>query len=120
MSACGCKSACGCSGLPRKSLCDGDRRNNCWIDGGNPELGDGVCLLDTLSEEQVIYILERNAVARESLKRVTTNPELLELAEAIAPLPGTEPADELQSDINRNAETIPFYSVFQGQPPWNG
>ncbi len=106
---------------PKKTLCDGDRTHNCWIEGGDPNTGEGgVCLLDNLTAEQVVYIVERNPKAREDLKRVTTNEEVLALANETPPLPSGEYADVLQSEVNKNADTIPFYSVFRGQGPWNG
>jgi hypothetical protein len=49
---------------------------------------------------------------------VTTDPHLLELARTTPRLDNTEPADELQTDVNRNKESIPFYTIFRGQPPF--
>jgi hypothetical protein len=98
------------------TLCDRDRTNNVWVEGGDGD-GSGVCLLDTMSEEQVIYVLQRDEKAREDLRRVTSDEHLLELAETVPRLPTTPLGDSLQSEVNRNADSIAFYSVFRGRPP---
>lgn len=97
----------------KNSKCNGDQTNNVWVE-------DGVCLLDNLTDTQVVYILERDEVARADLKKVTTDPHLLNLANTVPRLPTGEFADLLQSEQNRNKDTIPFYSVFRGQGPYNG
>jgi hypothetical protein len=81
----------------------------------------GICLLDTLTEAQVIFSVERNDVARADLLRVTTDPRLREIAETTPRLPVTEQDDEIQNDVNRNntAASIPFYAIFRGQPPFS-
>lgn len=102
--------------------CDADRANNVWVERGpNPgdELRVGICLLDTMSEEQVIYSVQRDDRARADLLRVTTNARLLEIARTVPRLPTVELVDEEQRDMNRpnTAASIPFYSIFQGRPP---
>ena len=42
------------------TLCDGDRSHNVWIDGGDRALGNGACQLDTMTEDQVVYTIQRN------------------------------------------------------------
>ena len=104
---------------PRRTYCDGDRVNNVWIEGGNRETGEGgVCLLDNLTQDQVIYCVERDETARKDLKRVTHNPELLNLAETTPRLSTLEPMDVEQSEINNNNFTCPYYQAFRGQPPY--
>ena len=105
----------------KKRKCDGDRVNNCWIEGGNPATGEGgVCLLDNLTDAQVIYIIERDEKAREDLKRVTTDENLLFLANNVPRLPTSDYATEVMREQNKNSDTIPYYSVFRGQGPYNG
>lgn len=106
-----------CATPTRKTYCDGDTKNNVWMEHVDPD-ASGICLLDTMTECQVIYTLERDARARQDLLRVTTDPRLLELARTVTPLATSEFADDLQSSINKNAESIPFFTVFKGQPPF--
>lgn len=113
-----CICACPAPARPR-TLCDRDRKNNVWVEGVVDENGNGgICLLDTLCEGQIIGILQVDEVARADLKRVTSDAHLLELAETIPRLPLEEPGDKLQHEVNRNADSIPFYSIFRGQPPF--
>lgn len=96
---------------------------NVWVEKG-PNPGDekaiGICLLDTLTETQVIGVLERDEKARADLLTVTSDPCLLELARTIPRLPVVEEADAEQALINRPNEPAqnPFYAVFRGQPPF--
>lgn len=102
----------------RSTRCDGDRRNNVWVEGVVDEDGNGgICMLDTMTEAQIIYVLQHDPKAREDLQRVTTDPELKEWAASIPMLPGVEEGDKLQTQMNASASSIPFYSVFQGKPP---
>jgi hypothetical protein len=101
---------------PRTTYCDRDRRDNVWIEGGNRETGEGgVCILDNLVQDQVVWILERDYKARADLIRVTSDPQLQFLAHNIAPLPTGNAVDDEMHDANTN---VPFYSVFRGQPPF--
>ena len=110
---------------PKKTMCDlyrpGDR--NVWVERGtNPgdEKRPGICMLDTMSREQVIYSLERDEQARTDLLKVTSNPDLIELANTIVRLPTAELVDMEQTTGNRPQEPagIPFYAIFRGQPPF--
>lgn len=99
------------------TLCDGDRRNNVWVEGNVDENGEGgICMLDTLSEEQIIYILQRDEKAREDLRRITTNERLLELADTVPRLTTDYVGDVISKGLNQGAVS-PFYSVFRGRPP---
>lgn len=100
------------------TCCDRDRVNNVWVEGADEEGRGGVCLLDTMTEAQIIGILKVNETARADLKRVTSSAALLELAETTPRLPTQEAGDKLQTELNRNADSIPFYSIFRGQPPF--
>ncbi len=88
------------------TLCDRDCSDNVWLEGS-------CCLLDTLTESQVVYTIQRNHQAREDLKRVTSNARLLELADTVPSLPTVEEGDRIQSEMN--AGSIPFYTVFRGR-----
>ncbi len=102
----------------RTTYCDGNRRDNVWVEGPVDEAGQGgVCMLDTMTESQLIYVLQRDPKARQDLETVTTDEELKAWARTIPMLPGVNPGDQLQSEINANAASIPFYSVFAGKPP---
>lgn len=131
--ACSCnRNPCGCSagsspagcGKPC-TKCDlyrpGDK--NVWVERGCSSAdvnAPGVCMLDTMTDAQVIYVLERDEKAREDLLKVTSDPHLRELAHTIARLPTQQEDDKLQTDVNRNhaPASIPFYALFRGQPPF--
>lgn len=100
--------------------CDLDRTNNMWVEGGDPKVGSGLCLLDSMSDAQIVYSLQHNQNAARDLLRVTSDPHLRELAATVELLPTAEEEDKLQSDLNRNDEagSIPFYAIFRGQPPF--
>lgn len=96
---------------------------NVWVERGcTPNDADavGVCLLDTMSEAQVIYSIEHDEAAREDLLRVTSDPALRALANSVPRLPVVEEADAEQAQYNRTNEmgANPFYTVFRGQPPF--
>jgi hypothetical protein len=95
---------------------------NVWVERGEGPSDascPGICLLDTMSEDQVIYSLEHDEKAREDLLKVTTDPRLIELAQTIPRLPVVDEADAVQADLGRDtAGAIPFYAVFRGQPPF--
>lgn len=127
--ACTCNSnPCGCSpaacGKPC-TKCDlykpGDK--NVWIDRGCSSAdvnAPGVCMLDTMTDAQIIYIIERDPKAREDLLKVTSDPHIRGLVASIAMLPTQQEDDKIQSDVNRNhsGNSIPFYALFRGQPPF--
>ena len=97
--------------------------DNVWVERGcspNDVNAPGVCALDTLCDEQIIYILERDEKARADLLKVTTDPHLIELANTVPRLPTVEQADVEQSLVNQpnNSGSIPFYAIFRGQPPF--
>lgn len=104
----------------KPTYCDGDRVRNMWVEGGDPSVGDGVCLLDTMSEAQVVYSLQHNPKAAADLIRVTTDENLRHLARTVELLPTTVEGDEAQKELNRHDEvgSIPFYAIFRGQPPF--
>lgn len=96
---------------------------NVWVERGcspNDVDAPGVCMLDTMREQQVIYVLERDDKARADLLKVTTDPRLLELARTVPRLPTVELADAQQAQFNQpnNSGSIPFYAVFRGKPPF--
>ncbi len=103
-----------------KTLCNGDRVYNMWVEGGVPSQGTGNCLLDTMTEEQVLYTLNHNPRAARDLARVTTDPVLRQMAAEVPLLPTVVEEDEIQKETNRHKEpgSIPFYAIFRGQPPF--
>lgn len=114
-------STCECAPTPTPTLCDRDRVNNMWVVGGDPPCsGNGICLLDTMCLDQIVYTLQHNPNAAKDLDRVTSNVELRNLAATVPLLPTTEEADKLQSDVNRHKEIegIPYYAIFRGNPPY--
>lgn len=128
MSGCGCQAnPCSCQTAepvcapePKATKCDlyqpGDE--NCWVEKGDPS-ARGICMLNTLNECQVVYILERDDRARADLLKVTSDPALRELALTIPKLPVVEQTDAEQVYLNRNTEpaSLPFYSLFRGRLP---
>jgi hypothetical protein len=129
--SCGCnQNPCQCSGVPTAgdstqcpprstTKCDRDTTNNVWVERGDPD-AVGICMLDTMTEEQVIYCIERDDRARVDLLRVTSDPRLLELANTIAELPKDNETDRMQALVNKptSVNAIPFYGLFRGQPPF--
>jgi hypothetical protein len=77
-------------------------------------------MLDTMTDAQVIYILERDEKARADLLTVTSDPCLLKLAQTVPRLPVVEETDAEQALVNRPNEPAqnPFYAIFRGQPPF--
>jgi len=98
---------------------------NVWVEKGEHEGDDerpGICMLDTMDDAAVVYILERDEKARADLLTVTSDPHLLDMANNVHRLDTREEADSMQTEVNRNnhQESVPFYSIFRGQPPYNG
>jgi len=136
--SCGCQNTpCACgpcgpnagfppgTGLGTGTRCDRYQPGlrNVWVERGctpNDVTAPGVCLLDTMSDAQIIHSLERDDQAREDLLTVTSDPALLELARTVPRLPTVEEADVEQALLNQpnNSGSIPFYSLFRGQPPF--
>lgn len=101
------------------TCCDRDIENNVWVEGVVDLAAGkrGICMLDTLSERQIVNILEHDPRARTDLERVTSHPGLLQLLKDTRLLPTSEFADELQGRSNRNPAGLPFYTVFRGRAP---
>ena len=91
------------------TMCDGDKTNNVWMAGT-------VCLLDTMTEDEVIYVVQRDHRARVDLRRITTNERLLEIANTVPSLPSESEGDRLQRELAGPAPA--FYAIFRGQPPF--
>lgn len=105
------------SGSWSGTYCNLDIVNNVWVEGVvDPDNGKrGICMLDTMSKEQVVYVLQHDPKARDDLPKVTSNPDLLNLL-ALVPLLG---APSVESTISRqSARTgLPYYNVFRGNIP---
>lgn len=100
-----------------RSLCTGPRAGNVWVEGDvGPDGTGGICLLDTMELPQIINSIQRDDQARSDLLKITDNEYLLNLAHTLPPLPKVNEGDVLQKEMNQNS--IPFYSIFRGQPPF--
>lgn len=125
MSNCGCNlSPCACianstsdtENIARPTKCDLDRRNNIWVEGADSNGDGGICLLDTMEEHQVIRCLHQSERSHSDLRKVTSDPRLLELANTVPLYPLQNEGDQLQVSVN--SSTIPLYTIFQGNPPY--
>jgi hypothetical protein len=128
--SCGCQQTpCSCPPAecptPPTTKCDRyvPGSKNVWVERGdspNDVNAPGVCMLDTMCDSQVIYVLERDEQAREDLLKITSDLHLLDLAKSVPRLPTVEEADVEQALLNQphNSGSIPFYSLFRGQPPF--
>lgn len=99
------------------TLCDLDIENNVWVEGVVDLAANkrGICMLDTMSKAQIIDVLQHNPRARDDLKKVTSNAELLELVEKVPLHSVHSPSQSMQSGNVRAG--LPFYNVFRGRPP---
>jgi hypothetical protein len=88
-----------------------------WVEGADANGNGGICLLDTIKEDQFINVIQRDPVARVDLQKVTSNEYLRNLVESTPMLSTTVEGDELQKDINK--DTLALYTVFRGVPPFN-
>lgn len=90
---------------PPPTLGDGDITNNYWMESG-------VCMLDTMTREQVIYVIERNPIARKDLARVTTCQEILDLLTLVPLLPTQQEDDKVMKQLS--GDSLPFYTLYRG------
>jgi hypothetical protein len=103
---------------PQPTKCDLDRNNNVWVEGIAPDGTGGICTLDNLCDDTIVFILQRDEHAREDLLRVTSDAHLRTLAATTPRLPTTYQGDEEMAQINQMPASIPFYTAFRGQPPF--
>jgi hypothetical protein len=122
---CECAEFTPCEGAVRTTRCDRyvAGSQNVWVERGdspNDVTAPGVCMLDTMTDHQIIYSLERDDKARADLLTVTSDPHLIELANTVPRLPTPEESDVEQALLNQphNSGSIPLYSVFRGIPPF--
>lgn len=101
------------------TFCDRDKKDNVWAPGADPTGAKNPCLLDTMTVDQIVNSIQRDERARADLKKITSNAELLALAEDVPRLPAYEQGDRLQTEVNRSAESMVMYTHFRGQPPFN-
>lgn len=99
------------------TYCDLDIVDNVWVEGvvDLSQNKRGICMLNTMTREQVIYVLQHNPRARRDLPRVTSNPDLLQLLAEVPLLPTINSGDVQQRKAARQG--LPFYTVFRGRPP---
>lgn len=89
------------------TVCTGDTRDNIFFVNGQ-------CRLDQLTYGQVIVILKKIPGAADQLRRITSDPTLLRLADETTHLAKDEAEEQAAHDrINKN-NTLPFYTVFRG------
>jgi len=103
------------------SLCNLDLDNNLWVEGRdpeNPQRQPGVCMLDTMGENQIIDIVSRNERARQDLLKVTSDRRMIEIANQVKRLPTEEPGDSMQRVLGGTKDAGAFYTQFRGKPPW--
>lgn len=99
--------------------CNQDRQNQTMCDlrppGDNIWYQTNLCRLDELTYADVAYILSRNPKAKSDLYKITTDPNLLALANTVRLLPDPKADGEIAARrINNPAQTLPFYTLFRG------
>jgi hypothetical protein len=99
------------------TMCTGDRTNNVWFQSGAPGF-PGKCRIDDLTYGEVVYILSKNPFAKRDLLRITTDPNLVRLANESRMIESEGKDNERAAD-RVNANTLPFYTVFKGLD-WGG
>lgn len=105
------------------SKCDRYDPGNVWVEHGEGPFDCqtiGVCLLDTMSDDEIRYVIERNEAARQDLLAITTDDHILNIANTTPRLSegDVEVGDELMRVFNK--DSMVMYTHFGGQPPWNG
>jgi hypothetical protein len=87
---------------------------NAWIAKPEGEDVPGICLLDQLTDEEIICVLQKNPYARADLPKVTTDPTLLGYLEAYPLLSNDW---EAEVEMKRfGVKDAPFaYSLFGGR-----
>lgn len=103
------------------SLCNLDLSNNVWVEGRddeNPERQPGVCMLDTMAENQIVDIVSRDERARADLLKVTSDRRMIEIANQVKRLPTEEPGDSMQRVLGGTKDAGAFYTQFRGRVPW--
>jgi hypothetical protein len=107
---------------PNGSYCDLNIEDNVWVEGvvdlsASPQKR-GICMLDTMSRQQVAYVLQHDPRARCDLPKVTSNPQLLAYLDQVQLLPTGNHADAQQRRANSRPGGLPFYNQFGGRPPY--
>lgn len=134
--SCGCnQDPCGCAGRPEPgcaslddnapvnenpygaSVATGDKVNNIWWRPGPPGY-PGSSPLDLMTYGQVAYVLRKNPRAKGDLLRITTDPCLIRLANSID-LTIPDDVDNGIAAKRLQANSLPFYTVFKGNPYGN-
>ena len=98
------------------TVCTREVHNNIWHQP--PPFyfkGPGRCILDELTFGEVYNVLQKNPDAKKDLLRITTDPDLIALANHSALI-----QDPIESDlratnlINKGPNSLPIYSLFYG------
>ena len=98
------------------SHCTGQRYNNSWVIGDvNPATNTGgVCILDTLTPEEIGCVLQKNPFARADLPKITSDPEVLALLEKYPLLSSDWPAEKEMNRIGAGPAPL-FYTHMGGR-----
>jgi len=105
-----CPECGGCGQCPcpaPTSKCNGDKTNNIFY-------VNGLCYLDQLECDQIQYILEHIPFAKRDLFRITTDPELLFLANSIQLIRDDPPESLPVAKMINGKGTLPYYLLFRG------
>lgn len=107
----------GTSDCEQVNYCDLDITNNVWVEGvvDLSQNKRGICMLNTMTREQVIYVLQRNPQARMDLPRVTSNQDLLTLLDQV-PLLSTKNYGDIEQRKSAR-QGLPYYTLFRGRIP---
>lgn len=95
------------------SKCTGKRYGNAWVVGDVDPVTDegGVCLLDTLTDEEIGDVLRRNEIYRRDLRGITTDPHVLSLLDRYT----VDEPDRENEPNPWNPPTGYFYTVLKGR-----
>lgn len=118
-SECG-QDTCGCSNAidpedpvnpnaGRCTVCTGDCSNNIWFTPGPPGF-PGKCKLDELTYDQVEFVLSKNPSAKRDLLRITTDPNLIRLANETK-MVGSDQQDSERFAERLHRNSLPIYTV---------
>lgn len=93
------------------TVCTGSTANNIFFVNGK-------CKLDQMTYEQVVLVLKRHAGAAEQLRRITSDPALLSLANETKTYAQEEAEEKAaHARINGGPNSLPFYTSMRGVLP---
>lgn len=90
------------------TVCTGSTANNIFF-------VDGQCRLDQMTYEQVWLVLKRVPGAADHLRRITSDPKLIRMANETKTLAQDQAEEQAAHDrINKGPNSLPFYTVLRG------